>query len=592
MTEATVGAIALKKRRDNRRLPGIEVPINKEPELSRALEAMNEHFRMYEGGTNAPKERFVTLAELENSGLITTGVKNKFAFIAQVQGQDVIQPSGTSKGSVINHITNTTVAGGGGATELAGLTDVDAGGTSGDFLYFSGTTWGPRKLFSKSNTWSATQRFNKPFRMLEQAAAPSAVTSYGYLWVKDDTPNTLWFTDDAGVSSTMLRDVDSATITGSWDFSGNVDLITGAVFAIWDTTDTDSVSIWHDGTRLRVDDATLTTDSISITNMGVFLRGGVNLRIEGATSGNVVAIDHDDTDFNITGTNTTDIDIAGFTTIQAGGVNADFDAITATSYGGITEANLVDKSATEDVSGAWTFSGALLKMATGASHTLQVGDDGSGDSNAIEIGKGFNAASYLRWTRAGTADYEFEVDSAERMWLHMDQGNTVTGQQLRITNNGTGSTIFTFDGDSGDFTASLGDISGVTIGGITEANLVDKSAAEVISGEWSVPAVARNKTASYTLVLGDAGQLVRFTGSTASKVCTIPANASVAYPIGTMIAITNDGSVSMTVAITTDTLTWGKTNGTGTRTLAAGADAVILKTTATTWKLNGSALVT
>lgn len=43
-------------------------------------------------------------------------------------------------------------------------------------------------------------------------------------------------------------------------------------------------------------------------------------------------------------------------------VTADVDitgALTATSYGGITEANLVDKSATETIAGAWTFSGAL-----------------------------------------------------------------------------------------------------------------------------------------------------------------------------------------------------------------------------------------
>ena len=133
------------------------------------------------------------------------------------------------------------------------------------------------------------------------------------------------------------------------------------------------------------------------------------------------------------------------------------------------------------------------------------------------------------------------------------------------------------------------------IGSTVQAYDVDtmkSDVAKVVTAEWNVPAIARNKTASYTMVLGDAGQVVRFTGSTASKVCTIPANASVAFPIGTMIGITNDGSVTMTLAITTDTMTWGKDNTTGTRTLAAGADCVILKTTATTWKVNGSALVT
>ena len=100
------------------------------------------------------------------------------------------------------------------------------------------------------------------------------------------------------------------------------------------------------------------------------------------------------------------------------------------------------------------------------------------------------------------------------------------------------------------------------------------------------------KTASYTGIMSDRGRTIRYTGATASKVHTIPANASVAYPIGTMIGIENDGSVTMTVAITTDTLTWSKDNTTGTRTLAAGASCVIKKTTATTWKISGSALVT
>lgn len=115
---------------------------------------------------------------------------------------------------------------------------------------------------------------------------------------------------------------------------------------------------------------------------------------------------------------------------------------------------------------------------------------------------------------------------------------------------------------------------------------------EVIIAEWSVPSVPRNKTASYTMVLGDAGQTVRFTGSTASKVCTIPANGAVAFPDGTLICVINDGSVDMTLVITTDTLTWSKDNTTGTRTLAPGADLVIHKVTSTGWKVNGSALVT
>lgn len=114
----------------------------------------------------------------------------------------------------------------------------------------------------------------------------------------------------------------------------------------------------------------------------------------------------------------------------------------------------------------------------------------------------------------------------------------------------------------------------------------------VTSAEWSIPSVARNKTEDYTMVLTDAGQTVRTTGSTAAQTLTIPANGSVAYPIGTLIGIENDSSVDWSLAITTDTMTWSKDNTTGTRTLAAGASAVLKKVTATGWKVAGSALVT
>jgi hypothetical protein len=161
-----------------------------------------------------------------------------------------------------------------------------------------------------------------------------------------------------------------------------------------------------------------------------------------------------------------------------------------------------------------------------------------------------------------------------------DLSAAVTWTNIPIANVPTGTS---------SSTVSLGDH---THDSITDTNLVDKSANEVITGEYSVPSIARNKTTDYTMVLGDAGQTVRTTGSTISQTITIPANSSVAYPIGTLIAGDNDSSVNWSLAITTDTLTWSKDNTTGTRTLAPGASYVIKKVTATAWKVAGSALVT
>jgi len=118
------------------------------------------------------------------------------------------------------------------------------------------------------------------------------------------------------------------------------------------------------------------------------------------------------------------------------------------------------------------------------------------------------------------------------------------------------------------------------------------AATKKITVENLLISTIQGKTASYTLVLSDAGQTIRFTGATASKVLTIPANSVVAFTPGTLIRVHNDGSVNMTVVITTDTLTWAEDNTTGTRTLAPGASCEIQKVAATDWKIDGSTLVT
>ena len=54
------------------------------------------------------------------------------------------------------------------------------------------------------------------------------------------------------------------------------------------------------------------------------------------------------------------------------------------------------------------------------------------------------------------------------------------------------------------------------------------------------------KTASYTLVLSDAGKAVQVTTAAASTV-TIPPNSSVAFPVGTVIEIDQMGAGTVSV---------------------------------------------
>jgi len=241
---SNIAALALAKRLKNRKLPSVDV-FAKDDETARGLEAIKEHLRMYEGDSNNPRERFVTMQELQDAGLLTVEVKNKFAFISQVQGVDVKQAAGTSTGSVrTTKIINNNVTG---ASTLEGLSDTNVAGVSArKFLRFSGTAWTDFDLYGSENAWTAAQQFQKPLVFRDQSSGPSAQGGLGYLWTKDDTPNSLYFTDDAGTEIPIISggvvafdlvndlspqlganlDLNSFDVTGTGDmyFTGTVDL--------------------------------------------------------------------------------------------------------------------------------------------------------------------------------------------------------------------------------------------------------------------------------------------------------------------------------------------------------------------------------
>lgn len=93
---------------------------------------------------------------------------------------------------------------------------------------------------------------------------------------------------------------------------------------------------------------------------------------------------------------------------------------------------------------------------------------------------------------------------------------------------------------------------------------------------------------SYTLAASDAGKHIYVT--TTGQIITIPANGTVAFPIGTTIVIVNGNSVSTSIAITTDTLRLSNSSSTGTRTLASNGMCTLLKINSTEWIASGNGL--
>jgi hypothetical protein len=100
-----------------------------------------------------------------------------------------------------------------------------------------------------------------------------------------------------------------------------------------------------------------------------------------------------------------------------------------------------------------------------------------------------------------------------------------------------------------------------------------------------------SQSAAYTLVLADAGKhIFHPVGDNNARTFTIPANSSVAYPIGTAITFINMAVANVTIAITTDTLTLSPAGTTGSRTLATNGSATCIKITSTSWLISGSGL--
>lgn len=105
-------------------------------------------------------------------------------------------------------------------------------------------------------------------------------------------------------------------------------------------------------------------------------------------------------------------------------------------------------------------------------------------------------------------------------------------------------------------------------------------------GFMGIPQVS--KSGAYTLTAADAGKHIYYTAT--GQTVTIPANSSVALPIGTTFTFITPASVSLSIAITTDTMYLAGTGTTGTRTLAQYGMATAVKITSTTWIISGNGL--
>ncbi len=179
------------------------------------------------------------------------------------------------------------------------------------------------------------------------------------------------------------------------------------------------------------------------------------------------------------------------------------------------------------------------------------------------------------------------ISGASNTLTNIPLSTGVTGT-LPVANGGTGVTTSTGSGNTVLSTSptlvtpvlgtpTSGDLSNCTADG---TNTV---------GFRSIP--QNSQSAAYTLVLADAGKHIFHPSTDANaRTFTIPANSSVAYPIGTAITFINMTSQVVTIAITTDTMYLSSAGTTGSRSLAQYGSATAIKMTSTTWLISGSGL--
>jgi hypothetical protein len=157
---------------------------------------------------------------------------------------------------------------------------------------------------------------------------------------------------------------------------------------------------------------------------------------------------------------------------------------------------------------------------------------------------------------------------------------------LGVASGGTGATTLSANSVLiGNGTSAVTAVAPGTTGNTLTSNGTTWTSAAAAPSPVQYP--QNIQSADYTLVLGDAGkQIFHPLADTAFRTYTIPANASVAFPIGTVVLFTVENSgTAVTVAITSDTLVFGA-GTTGSLVVAPNNTLMAIKVTATKWMAN------
>jgi hypothetical protein len=197
-----------------------------------------------------------------------------------------------------------------------------------------------------------------------------------------------------------------------------------------------------------------------------------------------------------------------------------------------------------------------------------------GAAGSLPYQSAANTTTYLARTATNNSTLAFNSSTNAPFWIQPTLSNTyyaaTTSAQLAgVISDETGTGVLVFG----------------TTPTITPANAVAATSATQ-AGYIGMPQIS--VSANTAILATHAGKHIYTT--TTALTHTIPANSNVAFEIGTAITFITAPSVSLSIAITTDTLRLANSSSTGTRTLAANGVATAIKVTSNVWIMSGNGL--
>lgn len=267
--------------------------------------------------------------------------------------------------------------------------------------------------------------------------------------------------------------------------------------------------------------------------------------------------------------------------------NRDTAAVTVTlSYDNNSTLRTI-ANVTLQVGDTWTTNGTFdtngnlkqtlgtVNLATQVTGTLAIANGGTGSTSTTFVDLATNVTGTLPVANGGTGITSF--GSGVATWLETPSSANLASAVTDET--GTGALVFA------DTPTLVTPVLGTPTSGQLSNCTVDGTDAV---GFRNTP--VNSQSAAYTLVLADSGKTILHPiADDNARTFTIPANSSVAYPIGTAITFVNLIN-TVTIAITSDTMYLAGPGTTGSRTLAAYGVATAVKVASTTWIISGNGL--